>query len=69
MVEEFTDVTELVPVLLLLTVDQPALNKTLDPLRKPKNVTRAIAVSVTIFCEERFIITLLKKGFELLASS
>ena len=67
--EEFTDVTELVPVPLLLTVDQPALNKTLDPLRKPKNVTQAIAVSVTIFVEGRFIIILLLKVFELFASS
>ena len=69
MVEEFTDVTELVPVRLLLTVDQPALNKTLDPLRKPKNVTQAIAVSVTIFVEGLFIIILLLKVFELFASS
>ena len=69
MVEEFTDVTELVPVPLLLTVDQPALNKTLDPLRKPKNVTQAVAVSVTIFVEGRFIIILLLKVFELFASS
>ena len=67
--EEFTDVTELVPVPLLLTVDQPALNKTLDPLRKPKNVTQAIAVSVTIFVEGLFIIILLLKVFELFASS
>ena len=64
MVEEFTDVTELVPVPLLLTVDQPALNKTLDPLRKPKNVTQAIVVSVTISCERRFIYILLQKVFE-----
>ena len=64
MVEEFTDDTELVPVPLLLTVDQPALNKTLDPLRKPKNVTQAIVVSVTIFCERCFIYILLQKVFE-----
>ena len=64
MVEEFTDVTELVPVLLLLTVDQPALNKTLDPLRKPKNVTQAIVVSDTIFCERRFIYIFPQKVFE-----
>ena len=64
MVEEFTDVTGLVPVPLLLTVDQPALNKTLDPLRKPKNVTQAIVVSVTISCERRFIYILLQKVFE-----
>ena len=64
MVEEFTDVTELVPVPLLLTVDQPALNKTLDPLRKPKNVTQAIVVSDTIFCERRFIYIFPQKVFE-----
>ena len=64
MVEEFTDVTELVPVPLLLTVDQPALNKTLDPLRKPKNVTQAIVVSVNIFCERRFKYILLQIVFE-----
>ena len=64
MVEEFTGVTELVPVPLLLTMDQPALNKTLDPLRKPKHVTQAIVVSVTISCERRFIYILLQKVFE-----
>ena len=64
MVEEFTDVTELVPVPLLLTVDQPALNNTLDPLRKPKNVTQAIVVSDTIFCERRLIYIFLQKVFE-----
>ena len=62
--EEFKDVTESVQIPLHLTMDQPALNKTLDPLRRPKNVTRAIVVSVTIFCERRFIYILLQKVFE-----
>ena len=52
--EEFKDVTEGVQIPLHLTVDQPALKKTWDQLRKYSNVTNKIVVSVAPALNERF---------------